>query len=51
MAEVRMEEVEIKVTWRLVWSLFWRWLLISWAIGLVIWLIILIVGTAVLLPW
>jgi hypothetical protein len=45
---------EIKVTWSLVWSIWWRFTLISLAASIAIWLITLIVafviGTA-FLPW
>ncbi len=38
-----MDEIEVKVTWRLAWALYWRMLLMGLGIAFVIWLITLIV--------
>jgi hypothetical protein len=51
MAEVRMGEVEIKVTWRLAWSLWWRMMLISLGIWFIIWLIMVIAVGTTFLTW
>jgi hypothetical protein len=37
-----MDEIEVKVTWRFAWSLYWRMLLMGLGIGLIAWLIMLI---------
>ena len=45
---------EIKVTWGLVWAIWWRFALISMAVYFVVWVIIIIVAFAVgtsYLPW
>jgi len=46
-----MEEMEVKVTWRLAWGLFWRWFLIQLGITAIIWLIMFIVGFALFAPF
>jgi len=38
-----MDEIEVKVTWRFAWALFWRMFLMSLGIYAVIWLIAVIV--------
>jgi len=38
-----MDEIEVKVTWRFAWALYWRMLLMGLGIAVVIWLIILVV--------
>ncbi len=38
-----MDEIEVKVTWRFAWALYWRTLLMGLGIAFVIWLIMLIV--------
>ncbi len=38
-----MDEIEVKVTWRFAWALFWRMLLMYLGIAFVVWLIIVIV--------
>jgi hypothetical protein len=42
-----MDEIEVKVTWRFAWALFWRMLLMYLGIAVVIWLIMLIVATVI----
>ncbi|MBE9482065.1 MAG: hypothetical protein IMY88_00080 [Chloroflexi bacterium] len=46
-----MDKVEVKVTWGLAWSLFWRWFLIQLGIGVIIWIIMFFVGAAFLIPF
>jgi hypothetical protein len=45
---------EVKVTWRLVWAIWWRFMLISLGVWFLVWLIMIIVafslGTA-FMPW
>ena len=45
---------EIKVTWGLVWAIWWRFALISLGVWFIVWLIVIIVafalGTA-FMPW
>ena len=41
---------EVKPTWQLAWGLWWRMLLISVGIGIVIGLILFIVGISII-PW
>jgi hypothetical protein len=42
-----MDEIEVKVTWRFAWALYWRMLLMGLGISVVIWLIMLIVATVI----
>jgi len=42
-----MDEIEVKVTWRFAWALYWRMLLMGLGIAVVIWLIMLIVTTVI----
>ncbi len=46
-----MDQMEVKVTWRLAWGLFWRWFLIQLGIGVIIWIIMFFVGAAFLIPF
>jgi hypothetical protein len=38
-----MAEMEVRVTWRFAWSLFWRMLLMGLGIACIVWAIMLIV--------
>lgn len=42
-----MAEMEVKVTWRFAWSLYWRMLLMGLGIACAAWIIILIVATVI----
>ena len=42
-----MDEIEVKVTWRFAWALFWRIFLMTLGIYVVIWIIGLIVMAAI----
>ncbi len=42
-----MDEIEVKVTWRFAWALYWRMLLMGLGIAFVAWLILLIVATVI----
>jgi hypothetical protein len=45
---------EIKVTWGLVWAIWWRFTLISLGVSLIVWLILIIVAFSVgtsYMPW
>jgi len=42
---------EIKVTWRLAWGLWWRMMLISLGIYVIIGVIVFIVGAAAFIPF
>ena len=47
-----MDKVEVKVTWGLVWALWWRMVIIGLGVYAVIVLpIILIAGATALIPW
>jgi len=46
-----MEQMEVKVTWRLAWGLFWRWFLIQLGIGAIMWLIFFLVFGALFIPF
>jgi len=43
-----MEEVEVKVTWKLVWGIWWQMFLIGIAFYLVIWGFLFILGLSFL---
>ena len=44
-----MDKVDVKVTWGLVWAFWWRMMLISLGVWVVIYLILFaIIGTAIL---
>jgi len=42
-----MDELEVKVTWRFAWALYWRMLLMGLGIAFVAWIIMLIVATVI----
>jgi hypothetical protein len=46
-----MEEIEVKVTWRLAWGLFWRWFLIQLGISIVLGIIWFFVLAAIFVPF
>ena len=46
-----MDKVDVKVTWGLVWALWWRMALIGLGVSAVIWLIMFIVIGVTLLPF
>ena len=46
-----MDKVDVKVTWGLVWALYWRMLLIGLGITAVIWLIMFLALGSTLLPF
>ena len=46
-----MDKVEVKVTWGLVWSFWWRMMLISLGVWLVSYLILILVGVAIFTLW
>lgn len=46
-----MDAIEVKVTWRLAWGLFWRMLLMSLGIYAVIIILMLIIGAAAIIPF
>jgi hypothetical protein len=46
-----MDKVEVKVTWRLAWGLWWRMLLIGLGLYAIIAVIALIVGAAAIIPF
>ena len=46
-----MDKVEVKVTWGLVWALWWRMALIGLGVSVVLWLIMFLIGFAALIPF
>jgi hypothetical protein len=42
-----MDEIEVKVTWRFAWALYWRMLLMGLGIACVVWAIIAIVAMVI----
>ena len=46
-----MEEMEVKVTWRLAWGLFWRWFLIQLGISIILGLIWFLFVAALCAPF
>ena len=42
-----MDELEVKVTWRFAWALYWRMLLMGLGIAFVAWIIIAIVAMVI----
>jgi len=47
MEQIKPAQVEIKVTWSMAWSLWWRWMLISLAFGAIIYIPFILIALAI----
>ena len=47
MEQIKPAQVEIKVTWSMAWSLWWRWMLMSIALGAIIYIPLILILFAI----